>query len=342
MAIRPYKKRNGEEVHGVWLVDFRPDGKHGMRRLLKYPEDGTCNRAEAEAFEKECRRFSNLQLKKPLNPSIESILPEYMEWHKLHRADRTYKDLLYSLKNIMAVFGGLPIARITPGDIMKFKQMRPTHPRATNKDLLYLSSIISWMAKNDYANPLPFKMEMMPYTKPIPRPPVASDVEKFLAEVNESDKKAMCILMFEAGTRWDEVAKLRWENVDLARGVAQVMGKGSKWRTVWLPQRVVEIISPMPKREGWVFPSPKSGKPYTSLKTLFKAACRRAGIKEFHPHGLRHAAATDMLETTGDLRLVQKMLGHADITTTTIYTKIDMERLKKASAQLTIHRGLQK
>ena len=345
MAIRPFKNRRGDQaiVPGVWLIDFWPDGRAGGRRLLKFPEDGTtCTRAEAELYEKECRRHSNVLTKRPVNPSIEEILPEYLEWHKLQRAERTHKDLAYSLKQIMAVFGSLSVSRITPGDIIKFKKRRPTHPRAVNKDLHYLGAIIGWMVKNDYAQPLPFKIEQMPYVRPVPRPPTSEDVEKFLTEIKEPDKLAMCVLMFESGLRFNEVVTLSWEKVDLGQGVAMVMGKGSKWRAALLSERVLEIIAPNKKPSGLVFPSPKTGKPYTSLKTLFKAACRRAGIRDIHPHELRHSAATDMLSSTGDLRLVQRMLGHSDIATTTIYTHIDLERLKQGAAKVAIYRRLPK
>jgi len=197
------------------------------------------------------------------------------------------------------------------------------------------------MVKNDYAQPLPFKIEQMPYTKPIPRPPTADDVEAMMKEIKDPDKQAICIMMFEAGTRWNETVSLRWENVELGEGVAMVMGKGSKWRAVLLPKRVLNIITPNKQTSGWVFPNPKTNKPYGSFKTLFKAACRRAGIREIHPHGLRHRAATDTLSATGDLRLVQRMLGHADIQTTTIYTQVDMARLRLAAEKVLHHRGRQ-
>ena len=343
MATRPFKKRSGEEVPGVWLIDFWPNGRNGKRRLLKYPEDGsTCDIAEAVMYEQNCRQHSNLpQTKRMINPAIEDVLPEYLVWHKLHRAERTHKDLAYSLKNILAIFGSLSVSRITNNDVIRFKQLRPDHPRATNKDLHYLSGIISWMVKNDYAVALPFKFEQMPYSKPIPRPPTSSDVEAFLSQVKEPDKLAMCVLMFEAGLRFNEVVNLKWENVDLGQGVVSVLGKGAKWRAALLPGRVIEIIAPFKKDSGLVFPSTKTGKAYTSFKTLFKAASRRAGIREIHPHGLRHAAATDLLSSTGDLRLVQRMLGHADINTTTIYTHIDLERLKEGNEKRTIYRRLQ-
>jgi len=340
MSVRPYKKSNGDEVPGVWKIDFRPEGSAGPHRKLKYPEEGTCTRAEALAFEQECRRLSITKTaRRNVNPAIRDIIPEYLEWHSLHRAPRTHKDLLYSLKNILEVFGPLPVSRITPGDITKFQLKRREHPRAVNKDLHYLGAIITWMVKNNRANELPFKIEHLPYTRPIPRPPSADDVGKFLTEVHGDDKRAICLLMFKSGLRWNEVARLTWQNVDLGEGVAVVMGKGSKERVALLPPEVVEILAPIRQHEGWVFPNPATGAPYGSLKTLFKSACRRAGIKGFTPHKLRHRAATDTLAACGDLRLVQSMLGHADIQTTTIYTHVDVGRLRDVAEKVESHRA---
>lgn len=336
MSVRPYKKKNGEVVPGKWEIDFRPEGKNGPRVNRQYPEDGTtCGYDKALAFEQSCRRLHvHHHAKRIVNPSLNMIMPEYLEWHKLYRAARTHSDLLYSLKNIMAVFGELPVSRITPGEIVKFSQLRPAHPRATNKDLHYLGGIISWMVENGHAEPLPFKIKQVPYAKPLPNPPTATETEAFLSQIKQSDKLAICIMMFEAGTRWNETVTMRWETVDLGAGQAKVLAKGNKWRSVLLPRRVVDLIAANKKPTGWVFPNPKTGKPYGSFKTLFRLACQRAGIRPIHPHELRHRAATDTLEATGDLRLVQKMLGHADIATTTIYTQVDTSRLQEAATRV--------
>lgn len=72
----------------------------------------------------------------------------------------------------------------------------------------------------------------------------------------------------------------------------------------------------------------KTGEPYKGLYTLFRLACKRAGIKKLKSHLLRHAFGTYTLEATGDLRSVQEMMGHKDISTTTLYTQIATNQMR--------------
>lgn len=93
------------------------------------------------------------------------------------------------------------------------------------------------------------------------------------------------------------------------------------------------LLEPLKKSEGYVFANPKTGKPYGSLKTLFRNARKRAGIKRIHPHLLRYAIGTYTLEATGDLRLVQEFRGHKSINTTQIYTQIATSRKRVGMSQ---------
>ncbi len=327
MAVRPYKKRSREEVPGVWIIDFYPEGRKGPQVKRKFPESGTRTYAEALEFEQTCRRINHSEAVRPNNPRICDVLPEYLEWHKLHRADRTHKDTLYSLKWLLPIFGNLPVSRITHAEITNFQMTRGCGPRSINKELHYLSAIMTWMHKRGYCDK-PIKIEMLPYRRPIPQPPSPGDSKAFLAQIKEPLKFALVSMMYQLGLRFSEAANLRWEAVDQKRVV--VTGKGNKVRILPMPDNVWEIIGPSRQEKGYVFPNPKTGMPYGSLKTLFTAASRRAGIKRLTPHSLRHALATDLLAETGDLELVRRVLGHGSITTTQIYTQVGTERIDEA------------
>lgn len=128
--------------------------------------------------------------------------------------------------------------------------------------------------------------------------------------------------MYEGGARFDEVVQLRWGQVSFGSDTIMV-GKGNKERLVMLPHIAKVILEPMSgDPHDYVAPNPKTGKPYTSFKTIFRGACNRAGLHGLTPHKLRHCFATDVLESCGDLRLVQELLGHTDIKTTQIYTQV--------------------
>jgi len=330
MAVRPHDTKPGH-----WVIDYYPEGRNGkrVRDVLE------CTEAEAREYEKAIKRIHVSVGYSGPNPTISQALPEYLDWAKLHRADRTYRDFLYVVKHIEAIFGPLPVSRITPAHIQQYKELRAGSPRATNKELHYLGGLIKWMVENDYADPLPFKIKGVPYRRPIPNTPHSNDVEKFLSEIADPLKQALCLMMFEAGARFDEAVKLRWENIDWDDKTVLLLGKGSKERLTILPPRVEVIIAGNRQPEGWVFPNPRTGTPYTTLKTIFNNACRRAGIKRFTPHKLRHSFATDLLEATDNLSLVQDILGHESIETTRIYAKVRTRRMLAGAAKMLVHRG---
>jgi integrase/recombinase XerD len=147
-------------------------------------------------------------------------------------------------------------------------------------------------------------------------------------------------LLYSSGLRVSELISLKLEDVNLEAGFMRVLGKGSKERVVPMNMRAIEKLKhyinqlrPMilkKKKSSFLFVTSR-GKPMTRQRfwQTMRNLGRRIGI-EVHPHMIRHSFATHLLEGGADLRSVQKMLGHSDISTTQIYTKVTSERLKKA------------
>jgi integrase/recombinase XerD len=158
--------------------------------------------------------------------------------------------------------------------------------------------------------------------------------------------RAMLETLYASGLRVSELVGLKLAQVGLAEGVVRVMGKGSKERlvplgdesVVWL-NRYLKNARPLLARESkqqHIFLTQRRG-PLTrqGFWALVKRYAVRAGIAStaLSPHVLRHAFATHLLNHGADLRVVQLLLGHADITTTTIYTHVARERLKQLHAR---------
>ncbi|WP_296184583.1 tyrosine recombinase XerC [Pseudomonas sp. UBA1879] len=146
---------------------------------------------------------------------------------------------------------------------------------------------------------------------------------------------AILELFYSSGLRLSELTGLNCAQLDLADGLVEVLGKGSKTRVLpvgrkarealdaWLKQRVLAnplddavFISQQGRRLG-----PRS------IQLRVKAAGERELGQNLHPHMLRHSFASHLLESSQDLRGVQELLGHADITTTQIYTHLDFQHL---------------
>lgn len=154
---------------------------------------------------------------------------------------------------------------------------------------------------------------------------------------------AMLELIYSSGLRVSELVFTKVSDVNFEAGFLRVMGKGSKERVVPINERALEkikqyilILRPglLKKRQSDYLFLTSRGKPMTRQR--FWQALRRygrhAGV-ELSPHVLRHSFATHLLEGGADLRSVQKMLGHSDISTTQIYTKVSSERARKVHAR---------
>lgn len=155
----------------------------------------------------------------------------------------------------------------------------------------------------------------------------------------ERRDQAMAELLYGSGLRLSELTGANLADVDLAAGFITVRGKGGRMRQVPLGRYSVAAL------EGWLScqdapittgPAPlftgRGGRrisPRTVQQRLKRLAIRQLGSDELHPHMLRHSFASHLLESSSDLRAVQELLGHADISTTQIYTHLDFQHLAR-------------
>ena len=148
---------------------------------------------------------------------------------------------------------------------------------------------------------------------------------------------AMLELMYSAGLRLAEMVSLNIGEIDLVDGSVSVTGKGGKTRVVPVGRYAREALLNWQRRraclanenEPALFVSQRGGRlTPRSVQQRFRQRGIQQGIESrVHPHKLRHAFASHLLESSGDLRAVQELLGHADIATTQIYTHLDFQRL---------------
>ena len=150
---------------------------------------------------------------------------------------------------------------------------------------------------------------------------------------------AMLELLYSSGLRVSELVSLKIGSINFEAGFLRVMGKGSKERVVPINSRALDKIKKyikelrpaiLKKRQSDYLFITRRGGAMTRQRfwQTIKKCGRQAGV-ELSPHTLRHCFATHLLEGGADLRSVQKMLGHSDISTTQIYTKVSTDRIKK-------------
>ncbi len=179
--------------------------------------------------------------------------------------------------------------------------------------------------------------------KRLPKALSIEDIMRLLKSIKDTQMaerdQVIFELMYASGLRVSELTELRVEDVNLEAGFLRVIGKGGRERVVPLSEHTVEsiknyLINVRPrflkgKSVPYLFVS-KRGSRLTRQRIWqsLKEYARKAGV-ELSPHVIRHSFATHLLEGGADLRSVQKMLGHADISTTQIYTKVTTEHLKR-------------
>ena len=153
--------------------------------------------------------------------------------------------------------------------------------------------------------------------------------------------KALAELLYSSGLRLSEICKLNMEDLDTKERTCVVSGKGNKTRVVPVGKKAIQAI-----RDWFMYRSELKQSKATSTNAIFlnnkgnrisprsiqlrlEKLCLMRGLPGINPHMLRHSFASHVLESSGDLRAVQEMLGHSDIGTTQIYTKLDFQHLSK-------------
>ena len=175
-------------------------------------------------------------------------------------------------------------------------------------------------------------------------------VEQFLEKIDTKANhglrdRAMIELLYASGLRISELANARLENFNFEERIIRVTGKGNKTRLVPVGRKACEALAAylsgerpnlVKKRSGSeIFLSERGTKLTTArIWQIIKKHARRSGLeKNVYPHLLRHSFATHLLGNGADLRIIQEMLGHADISTTQVYTHVDQQRLKAVHRQ---------
>lgn len=183
----------------------------------------------------------------------------------------------------------------------------------------------------------------MSRTKKLPKVLSEEEQRAFLAEFNtryDSPLRNLCLvrLMLEAGLRVGEVVALKPEHLDMTTCRLVVrQGKGAKDRVLWISDDLRDLVGEWLERRPdspWLFPTRKGTQVSTRyVRAMVKRTARKAAVQEaakVSPHTLRHTFATDLLQETGNLELVRRALGHADVSTTQIYCHLTDAELEGA------------
>jgi integrase/recombinase XerD len=245
--------------------------------------------------------------------------------------------------------GGHRLGDLGTDELSEFLARRKGEGIATSSlriATVHLKGFFRWLAGENVLPADPAEPLLAPRPEmDLPETLHAREVGKLLESIDTVEPlgrrdRAMLEVFYAAGVRLAELCGARLEHLDLEDGWMRVTGKGDKTRIVPIGRRARERLEDYLKNErprlvkrrtsSQVFLSVRGG-PLSPdrVRQIVKRRAAMAGIEQkVHPHLLRHSFATHLLEGGADLRVIQELLGHADISTTQVYTHVDRKRLK--------------
>lgn len=244
---------------------------------------------------------------------------------------------------------GKPLAEIGTDELAGFLTQRKKEGLAASSlriSTVHLKVFFRWLASKNRLPMDPAEPLLAPRGEQhLPETLHAAQVGKLLESIPTDQPlgprdKAMLELFYSSGLRLSELCKLRLESIDPDEGFIRVTGKGNKTRIVRIGRKALEALQVyLAKERASLVGKRTSSHAFLSIRggplspdrvrQIVKERAALAGIEQnIYPHLLRHSFATHLLEGGADLRVIQELLGHADISTTQIYTHVDGARLK--------------
>lgn len=279
------------------------------------------------------------------------LIDQYLDaaWVEQGLSENTLAAYSSDLRIFAAWLKDKPMLEADGGQLSQFLAYRYQQGignRSTARILSTLRGFYAYYLRENRISVDPTALIESPHIgRPLPESLSERDVEKLLAapEVTHSigmRDKTMLEMLYATGLRVSELVGLKFEQISFRQGVVRITGKGSKERLVpvgevamsWLEnymkQARPDILGERPC--DYLFVTNRAeGMTRQAFWHIIKRHAKKAGIgKGLSPHTLRHAFATHLLNHGADLRVVQLLLGHADLSTTQIYTHIARERLK--------------
>ena len=216
------------------------------------------------------------------------------------------------------------------------------NPRSIQRHLSSAKGLFRYLKKNGLISMSPFDLVTAPKTSSnLPDVLSPEDVEQLLnfkpTSLIEIRDMAIIELMYSSGLRVSETVGVNISDFEEDMSFLRVIGKGTKTRLVPLGRFAINAIKNwllerekiVRKTDALFLNSQGTRLSVRSVQMRLKALALKQGLPPIHPHMLRHSFATHLLESSGDLRTIQELLGHSSLSTTQIYTKLDYQHLVK-------------
>lgn len=245
---------------------------------------------------------------------------------------------------------GIPIVKTGRAELQDFIAWRVhagARPRSTARQLSSFRRFFRYLVRENIVRDDPTAQIAMPKIgRSLPKSLSEEEVEALLGAPSVSDPlgnrdRTMLEVLYATGLRVSELVNLKHAQVNTNQGVIRILGKGSRERLIPLGEEAMRWLNDfahgarseilLERQTDYLFPTRRGDRmTRQAFWHIIKRYARKASIsKDLSPHTLRHAFATHLLNHGADLRVVQMLLGHSDLSTTQIYTHVARERMKE-------------
>jgi integrase/recombinase XerD len=290
----------------------------------------------------------------PVHPETDPAVARFLDavWMERGLSPNTlaaYRADLTALSRWLAE-RKLPIMQTSRKDLQDFIEWRVqtgARPRSTARQISSFRRFFRYLVREADIQEDPTAQIAMPKIgRSLPKSLTEEEVEALLAAPAVRDPlgsrdRTMLEVLYATGLRVSELVNLRYGQINLNQGVIRIVGKGNRERLIPLGDEAVRWLTEfvngardeilLDRQTEYLFPTRRGDRmTRQAFWHIIKRYARKAGIsKGLSPHTLRHAFATHLLNHGADLRVVQILLGHSDLSTTQIYTHVASERMKE-------------
>lgn len=353
-------KRDNENEKGEWLNVAKTKGIYkrgniywiryaGLDGRLMYESSGSDKFRDAETLlikrRQSIKEGKQPEIRKIENHLFSELVTEYTKWIK---RQRSFGQKECNIKQLKEVFGNVPLRRFNTMILEQYQTERlqkgnkrgklvtGNKPATVNRHIALIKHMftkaVDWnMVEEDVLKRVR-KVKLLEENNRRLRYLSKEEIQA-LVENCASHIAPIVVMAVNTGMRKGEILSLKWENVDLKHGfILLSRTKNGERREIPINQKLRDTLATVQRRLDvpYVFYDHLTGLPYSDIKNAFTGACRRAGIKDFRFHDLRHTFASHLVMAGVDLTTVSRLLGHRDMTMTLRYSHLSPLHMAKA------------
>lgn len=323
-----------------WFLDFEHNGVHYRRKLGRHISRTLAVKLSLK-YRAEIMSGNVGYGLRAKDVSFDAARAQFEEWAVKEKRPNTLRSYRECLRRLAESFSGTMMGQISSIDVQRHKHARKKAPVRANRECAVLKQMFNYCRTQgvvDGANPVDDSVERFRESRGKDRTLSLEEEDRLLTACREPLRTMILVCLYCGPRMKSELLTLRWENVDLAHRTLTIIGayaKNGEARTVPLNSLVHEALTrhPHPPDAEWVFTT-RAGTPYTSIRTAFNNARRKAGLCDVTPHTLRHTFASRLIESGVDPIRVTKLAGWSSIQMLDRYAHANPSGLAEAVERL--------